>query len=197
MCMKGILKQRLNYHYKICKQDNAHESFSISTLFWHKPHSSRQKIIEIRYKQTLTCVHWNEVVLNFAVSVICCLFSESLVIRCGHWLSIQGNQTQANVWRGQKQKINLLHHYAFRLWQISRPWRLLTRDQMFIRLWIFCPLDIRSLSTIVIFARRGAVFEHMCEVVTIVKSHLFMDCQHFAKYSRSCSKKRVIAKYRF
>ena len=37
----------------------------------------------------------------------------------------------------------------------------------------------------------------MCEVVTIVKSHLFMDCQHFAKYSRSCSNKRVNAKYRF
>ena len=68
---------------------------------------------------------------------------------------------------------------------------------MFIRLWIFNPLDIRSLSTIAIFARRGTVFEHMCEVATIMKSHLFMDCQHFAKYSRSCSNKRVNAKYRF
>ena len=150
----------------------------------------RQKILEIRYKQTLTCVHWNEVVLNFAVSVICCLFSESLVIRCGRWLSIQRNQTQANVWRGQKDKINLQHHCALRLWQISRPQRLLTRDQMFIRLWIFHPLDIWSLSTIVIYARRGAVFEHMCEVATIMKSHLFTNCQHFANYSRSCSKKK-------
>ena len=171
MCMKGILKQRLNYHYKICKQDNANEPCSISTLFWHKPHSSRQKINEIRYKQTLTCVHWNEVVLNFAVSVICCLFSESLVIRCGHWLSIQGNQTQANVWRGQKQKINLLHHYAFRLWQISRPWRLLTRDQMFIRLWIFNPLDIRSLSTIVIFVKRFRVHVRSCYYHEVTPVH--------------------------
>ena len=77
-----------------------------------------------------------------------------------------------------------------RLWQISRPWRLLTRPQMFIRLWIFNPLDIRSLSTIVIFARQGAVFEHMCEVATIMKSHLFTDYQHFAKYSRSYSRKK-------
>ena len=78
--------------------------------------------------------------------------------------------------------------FALRLWQISRPQRLLTRDQMFIRLWIFHPLDIRSLSTIAIFIRRGAVFEHMCEVVSITKSHLFTECQHFAKYSRSCRK---------
>ena len=64
------------------------------------------------------------------------------------------------------------------------PQRLLTRLQMFIRLWIFHPLDIRSLSTIAIFIRRGAVFEHMCEVATLKKSHLFTDCQHFAKYSK-------------
>ena len=195
MCMKGILKQYLNYQCRICKQDNADELFSISTLFWHKPHSSRQKIIEIWYKQTLTCVHWNEVVLNFAVSVICCLFSESLVIRCGHWLSIQRNQTQANVWRGQKDKINLQHHCALRLWQISRPQRLLTRPQMFIRLWIFNPLDPCQQLW---YLQDEKQFSSTCVKLLISWSHT---CSWIVSILQSTADlavtKRVIAKDRF